>query len=250
MVYEDQFIEAYLALEPLLTTDEQSAAQEEALWLAERLCAGIASQRRLTTRYNAEHGPPGEGGVATRKWQKAFEAWELVGRLNVLGADLRWGESAPGYVYRHAFARRLLAEYPDTKHRAAAEFYAIEPGRDTPEHVDPWIAALGAYIERYSASDTFEVAYARRALAGIYGSLWQLLTHASHIAEATPFKTGDPEQDAARAEGYRRLALRHYADYMLSSAGQSFMSHPDMLHKNVRELRAGEPHASYWMLGD
>ncbi len=58
LVYEDRFIHAYLALTPLLTSHEPSDAQEEALWLAERLCAGIAAQLRLPTRYEAEHGAP------------------------------------------------------------------------------------------------------------------------------------------------------------------------------------------------
>ena len=173
-----------------------------------------------------------------------------MSQLNRLGAGFRWYEPAGRFRYGHAFARGLLAEYPDTKHRVAAEYYALEPGLNTPENVDPWIASLSAYIERYGASETSEVAYARRALAGIYGGLWMLLTHASHIQEATPFQTGDPAQDAARAEEYRRLALKHYADYMLSPAGQSFMSHPDATHRQVRSLRQGEPHSSYWMLGD
>jgi hypothetical protein len=250
LVYEDRFIDAYLALDPLLLSDQRSDEQEEALWLAERLCAAIAAQVRLPTRYEAEHGPPREGHQARRRWQKALIDSELVGQLNALGAAFQWDELAGGFRYGHAFARQLLAKYPKAKRRQAAEYYAIRPGYNRRERVDVWMAELADYVARYGDSGTLEITLARRSLAGIYGNLWQLLTHERAINEAAPFVTDDAEADARRAEKYRQLALRLHADYLLSSAGTTSLGHPDAARETAQRLRLGESDHSAWMLRD
>ncbi|MBT5710740.1 hypothetical protein HOI71_06845, partial [Candidatus Poribacteria bacterium] len=110
-VYEDRFIDAYLALEPLLTDGECSDSQESALWLAERLCAHIAASDRLYMRYDLENPTDPARGTWGSGLETALQEWAFVSRLNGLGADFAWDNLGGGYAYGHGFARLLLSRY-------------------------------------------------------------------------------------------------------------------------------------------
>ncbi len=247
LVYEDQFIEAYLALEPLLTTDEQSEAQEEALWLADRLCAYVTTSDHLYSRFDAEtpDDVTWDSGRAV-----ALQAWGFIAELNSLGADFEWDHFGGGYEYRHAFARRLVALYPESRHAAAASYYAIRPGYNDRENVERWVADLEGYLARYGDSNTIEAARARHTLAGIYDDLWQLLTHRYDSAEAREYTTDDGEADARRAHEYRILALRLYTDCLLLQGRAYPRVSLERVVRRSRALRRGEEDGSWYILND
>lgn len=54
LMTDGKFYEALFALEPLLTTDEKSADQEEALWLANALCKTWISTDDFYKRWEKE----------------------------------------------------------------------------------------------------------------------------------------------------------------------------------------------------
>lgn len=56
LMADGKFYEALFALEPLLTTDEKSVNQEEALWLANALCKTWVHSDNFDKRWEREAG--------------------------------------------------------------------------------------------------------------------------------------------------------------------------------------------------
>lgn len=94
LITDGNYYEAILALKPLLTSDQKSEAQEEALWLAHTL---------------------------TLKWEQVIIEGpvlvkNVVGKISTInnfGADFDNGEI--NFGYRYGFLHRLIDAYPNTQ---------------------------------------------------------------------------------------------------------------------------------------
>jgi len=135
LVAQGEFIDALLALDPILAEESRSPEQEKAIWLAEKLSARLSASSNLLERYMRTHDIPVVEPLGAGVDHRAFSRWDFIETLNALGSGFWWDEIAGFFNYRHAYAERILAEYPDTKHRAAAEYYVIQPGRNAPEKI-------------------------------------------------------------------------------------------------------------------
>lgn len=251
LVAQGEFIDALLALHPILAEESRSPEQEEAVWLAEKLSARLSASSDLLERYMWAHDIPVVAPLGGGVHLRAFSRWGFIETLNALGSGFRWDEIAGFYRYRHAFAERILAEYPDTKHRAAAEYYVIQPGRNAPDKIQRWRRELLAYVERYGqphdAGPAMEVAMAHVALGGIYYGLWGVLAtgesfDAGHAAADYSHPPAvDPDDMAAHAEEYRQEAIHHFAKFLLLIGGGAPFGEPHWVVSRLRALRRGEP---------
>lgn len=239
MAVAGSFGGALLTLGPLLAEERRSPDQEAAIWFAETLASRLGTSADLLDHFKSVRGLPPESGIGSGVDERAFIEWSFVSELRAVGADITWASMGSTYVYGHAFARRLLAEYPDTTHRPAAEFYAIAPGKNDPGEVHRWRRELLAYLDRHADERTVEVAAAHFTVGHIYDDLWDVLTE--HGAEEFADPAAEDDADLRnRANEYRGQALRHYSAFLLTvTAGYPFGSF-ERVTKRMRGLRRRE----------
>ena len=134
LITELKFYDALIALEPLLTADQKSEDQEEALWLANTLCNQL--RKSLSDEFREI-----ELDSLWRKFREdqrsgAALKWEKAAVLNRLGADIVYDEIGADYWYHYGFLKRLITLYPDSSWRPAAEYYLIQEDYPTPQDID------------------------------------------------------------------------------------------------------------------
>ncbi len=205
LITELKFYDALVALEPLLTADQKSEDQEEALWLANTLSSQL--MRVLTDEFHEEHRDlPGD------YWVK----WEKAAALNRLGANITYNEIGASYWYHYGFLRRLVALYPDSSWRPAAEYYLIARGYNDREAVEESLNARYAYVEKYAKSGLAEVHMAYLDIAHLNHGLWAVLAHPDDpYSRHVEINSDDPEKDKQRAVKYKAEALKYYAKFIV-----------------------------------
>ena len=122
---------ALLTLGPLLAETRRSPDQEATIWFAETLASRLGTSTDHLDAFKSVRGLPPEALIGSGVDERAFSEWRFVSALRAVGADITWASMGSTYVYGHAFARRLLAEYPDTTHRPAASSTPSRRGRTT-----------------------------------------------------------------------------------------------------------------------
>ncbi len=75
LMADGKFYEALFALEPLLTTDEKSVDQEEALWLANALCRTWVHSSDFDERWQEEKQANNKPEL---KYSNGFMQWDKV----------------------------------------------------------------------------------------------------------------------------------------------------------------------------
>ena len=221
LITELKFYDALIALEPLLTTGQKSADQEEALWLANTLCNQLRKSlsdefweieldslwRKFRDELKAYPNPQ-RSGVALK--------WEKAAALNRLGADIVYDEIGGIYWYHYGFLKRLVALYPNSSWRPAAEYYLIQEGYPTPQDINKTLNTLHSYVEKYTKSGLAEVYMAYLDIAHLYHGLWAVLAHPDDpYSRHFDTNSDDPEKDKQRAAKYKAEALKHYAKFIV-----------------------------------
>ncbi len=220
LITELRFYDGLIALEPLLTTDQKSENQEEALWLANTLCNQL--MRSLTDEFREieldslwrkfgdelkTYPNPQRSGVALK--------WEKVAAFNRLGANITYSEIDANYWYHHGFLKRLIALYPNSSWRPAAEYYLIQEGYPTPRDIDKTLDALHSYVEKYAKSGLAEVYMAYLDIAHLNHGLWAVLAYPDDLySRHFEINSDDPEKDKQRAARYKAEALKYYAKFI------------------------------------
>ena len=203
LITELKFYDALIALEPLLTADQKSEDQEEALWLANTLCNQL--RKSLSDEFREI-----ELDSLWRKFREdqrsgAALKWEKAAVLNRLGADIVYDEIGAGYWYHYGFLKRLITLYPDSSWRPAAEYYLIQEDYPTPQDIDKTLYALHNYVEKYAKSGLAEVYMAYLDIAHLNHGLWAVLAHPDNpysrhlkLAVAIRKKTNNGPRDTKR----------------------------------------------------
>lgn len=219
LILSEKYYEAVLALEPLLTSEEKSEAQEQALWLAHQLAKKwepVIQKGYWLSEIEAEK----------KYWQKVKA--ESTPRLNeMVGGDF-WAGAMYYFGYDYGFLQRLIDEYPSTPKRPIAEYYLIRKGAVVLGVDAETIQAYHAYIEKYEKTGRAEVYMAYLDLARIHHGIWAALTY-SEKSDA-PVRHGafgydgdycfqDPEKQKAVAAAHKAEALKYYARFHLNPHG-------------------------------
>ena len=212
LMTDGKFYEALFALEPLLTTDEKSVEQEEALWLANALCKTWVHSDNFNKRWEKEKQANNKPEF---KYSNGFMQWDKVITLNQWGARIVYEHFNARAEYAYGFLDRLVTLYPDSSWRPAAEYYLIEDGYNERESVVKSLNAYYAYIKKYAKSGLTEIYMAYLHIAHVNDNLWQALK--SPKGEFYDwFTSGDPETDKADAAKHKREAGRYYAKFIVS----------------------------------
>ena len=214
LMADGKFYEALFALEPLLTTDEKSVDQEEALWLANALCKTWVSTDDFYKRWEKEN-------QANNKPEDGFMQWNKVTTLNQWGARIVYEHFNARAEYAYGFLERLVTLYPDSSWRPAAEYYLIEDGYNEREFVEKSLNAYYAYIKKYAKSGLTEVYMAYLHIAHVNDNLWQALKSPESSYNHW-FTSGHPETDKADAAKHKAEALKYYAKFIVSVSGYSY----------------------------
>lgn len=257
LMTELKFYDALVALEPLLTTDQKSDDQEEALWLANTLCNQL--MRSLTYEFRAieldslwrqfsdadelkNYPNPQRRGVALM--------WEKVAILNQLRADITYSEIGASYWYHYGFLKRLITLYPNSGWRPAAEYYLIQVGWPVPLDIDKTLNALHSYIEKYAKSGLAEVYMAYLDIAHINHGLWAFLAHPDGPFGREPgFTSGDLEKDKQRAVKCKAEALKYYAKF-IARYGNIARYESQNVIESFEELKQNKESGYGWIIFD
>ena len=213
LITELKFYEAMVALEPLLTNDEKSEAQEEALWLANILCAKLIEVLDDELVEVNRHRNPGFIRYVELE-KKTF--------LNQLGANIAYSEPGGTFVYHYGFLKRLLELYPNSSWHPVAEYYLIGEGRSVAalDH-DIALKALYTYVKKHAKSGLAEVYMAYLDIAAINHGIWAVLAHPEDdptgLGVIDRYTNGDPEKDNERASICKAEALKYYAKFIVNS---------------------------------
>lgn len=195
---QGRFTDALLALGPLLKSQTKSTQQEKALWNADRL-AGLICDEFFRA---VEHAKP------PQEHDDWYDTYGPLKQVNQLGACIAWDHYG-GYDYFHVFAKRILREYPNSKHCVSAEYFAIERGLNERKAVERWLRDLKAYLQKYGDQKVREVALAQLDIAQISDSMWTLVTQPE-------WGTGDAKRDAKDAERFKNQAMKYYVLFLKS----------------------------------
>lgn len=218
LMADGKFYEALFALEPLLTTDEKSVDQEEALWLANALCKTWVHSNDFYQRWQkaeqAENKPE-------FKYSDGFMLWDKVVTLNQWGARIEYMPFAADAGYQYGFLKRLVTLYPESSWRPAAEYYLIEDGHNERESVEKSLNAHYDYIKKYAKTGLTEVYMAYLRIAHVNDNLWQALK-SSESPYNDWFTSGNPETDKLDAAKHKAEALKYYAKFIVSVGGYSY----------------------------
>ena len=212
LMTDRKFYEALFALEPLLTTDEKSVEQEEALWLANALCKTWISTDDFYKRWEKEKQVNNKPEF---KYSDGFMWWDKVIILNQWGARIEYAHFAAAAGYEYGFLKRLVTLYPDSSWRPAAEYYLIERGHNEREPVEKSLNAHYDYVKKYAKSGLTEVYMAYLYIAHVNDNLWQALKSPDGWFN-DQFTSGDPETDKADAAKHKAEALKYYAKFIVS----------------------------------
>ncbi len=221
LMTDGKFYEALFALEPLLTTEDKSADQEAALWLANALCRTWIHSNDFYERW--EKTKQGKNKPELM-YSNGFMQWDKVITLNQWGARVIYEHFNARAEYAYGFLERLVTQYPKSSWRPAAEYYLIEDGNNERESVEKSLNAHYAYIKKYAKSGLTEVYMAYLRIAHIHDNLWQLLKTPSGTPHdfSIGFISGDPEKDNEDAMKHKAEALKYYAKFIVSVGGHSY----------------------------
>ena len=221
LMTDAKFYEALFALEPLLTTDEKSADQEEALWLANALCKTWVSTDDFDKKWEKEKQANNKPEF---KYSDGFMWWDKVITLNQWGAKIVYEHFNARAEYAYGFLERLVTLYPNSSWRPAAEYYLIERGYNEREPVEKSLNAHYDYINKYAKTGLTEVYMAYLRIAHIHDNLWQILKTPSGTPNdlSIGFISGDPEKDNEDAMKHKAEALKYYAKFIVSVGGHSY----------------------------
>ena len=218
LMADGKFYEALFALEPLLTTDEKSVDQEEALWLANALCKTWIYTGDFYKRWEKEKQANNKPEL---KYSDGFMLWDKVITLNQWGARIVYEHFNARAEYAYGFLERLLTLYPDSSWRPAAEYYLIEHGYNEREPVEKSLNAYYAYIKKYAKSGLTEIYMAYLHIAHVNDNLWQALKSPESNYNHW-FTSGNPEIDKADAAKHKADALKYYAKFIVSVSGSEY----------------------------
>lgn len=221
LIETGNYYDALLALKPLLTSDQKSDAQEEALWLAHQLGDKVTGMIDSELQANF-HLMVKEGNTdsAHRTETKAFQ--ERVKPLNELGACIYDYAEMRGRHYDKGFLQRLIDEYPNTLKRPFAEYELIFTGEGVPRSGVPedTLKTLYVYIDKYEKTGRVEVYRAYLDIAHLHHGLWAVLTYPDEPGPGggmgEGYTSAAPEKDKKRAAAHRAKALKYYALYHLN----------------------------------
>ena len=216
LMTDGKFYEALFALELLLTTDEKSVNQEEALWLANALCKTWVHSDDFYKKWERDKKIKKEPEL----W---FMEWDKVTTLNQWGARIVYEHFNARAEYAYGFLERLVTLYPNSSWRPAAEYYLIERGYNEREPVERSLDAHYAYIKKYAKSGLTEVYRAYLHIAHVNDNLWQALKSPKGKFYDW-FTSGDPETDKADAAKHKREALKYYAKFIVSVSEDDYHS--------------------------
>ena len=194
LITTENYYKAILALKPLLTSNEKSEAQEQALWLAHQLVGKIS--------------------------YSVFQDEKCRESLNELGVNLYYSEMGAEYFYYMSFLNRLLEAYPNSPKRPIIEYLSISDGRGAPNE-EVAIEALHAYVDKYEKTGRYEVYRAYLDIAHLHHGIWAAITYPDEptIHPEVNYASDDPEEDKQRAAAHRAEALKYYALYHLNPYG-------------------------------
>ena len=255
LITELKFYDALVALEPLLTADQKSEDQEEALWLANTLSSQL--MRVLTDEF-WEIEPD---SLLRKFWDeiKTFPnpqrrdvalKWEKAAALNRLGANITYDEIGGIYRYHYGFLKRLVALYPNSSWRPAAEYYLIQEGYPTPRDIDKTLDALHSYVEKYAKSGLAEVYMAYLDIAHINHGLWAVLAHPDNpYSRHIEINSDDPEKDKQRAVKCKAEALKYYAKFIARYGNIARYESKNVI-ESFEELKQDKESGSGWIIYD
>ena len=216
LITTENYYKAILALKPLLTSNEKSEAQEQALWLTHRLVSEVICR----TRYFVN-------GSLDKK---------IEDTLNQLGADFDYFEMS-GPIYDMGFLDRLIDEYPDSPKRPIIEYLSLFWKRSRPNE-EVAIEALHAYVDKYEKTGRYEVYRAHLDIARLHHGLWAALTYPDEPGPGgdvgAEYTSGDAAEDKKRAAAHKTEALKYYALYHLNPYGLPDDEGYERLKKNER----------------
>ena len=244
LITELKFYDALVALKPLLTTDQKSEDQEEALWLANTLCNQL--MRILIDEFREEHENPSNFGLPSDQGVK----WEKAAALNRLEANITYDEIGGIYRYHYGFLKRLVALYPNSSWRPATEYYLIQEGYPTPRDIDKTLDALHDYVEKYAKSGLAEVYRAYLDIAHLNHGLWVVLAHPdSPYSRHFEISSDNPEKDKQRAVKCKTEALKYYAKF-IARYGNTVRYESRQVIKNFEELKQNKESGYGWIFYD
>ena len=234
LMADAKFYEALFALEPLITTDEKSVDQEEALWLANALCKTWVYSDDFYKRWEREKQAKNKPEF---KHSDGFMWWDKVIILNQWGARVAYNALGGAPDYQYGFLKRLVALYPDSSWRPAAEYYLIEDGYNEREAVEQSLNAHYAYVKKYAKSGLTEVYMAYLYIAHVNDNLWQALK--SPKGEFYDwFTSGDSETDKEDAAKHKTEALKYYVKFIVSVSGYGY--HGGFAHQHQKTVKRFE----------
>ncbi len=221
LIEAGKYYDALLALKPLLTSDQKSEAQEDALWLAHQLGDKVTGMidSELQANYH-RMAKAGKTDLARQAEKKTFKA--KVKPLNELGARIYDYAEMQDRHYDKGFLQRLIDEYPKTLKRPFAEYELIFTGEGIPRSgfAEDTLKTLYDYISKYEKTGRVEVYRAYLDLAHLHHGLWAVLTYPDEPGPSGGMGAGytsdDPEEDKKRAAEHRSEAIKYYALYHLN----------------------------------
>ena len=219
LMTDGKFYEALFALEPLLMADEKSVDQEEALWLANALCRTWVHSNDFYERWEREKRAKNKPRF---KHSDGFMWWDKVITLNQWGARVIYEHFNARAEYAYGFLKRLVALYPESSWRPAAEYYLIEHGYNEREPVEKSLNAHYDYIKKYAKSGLTEVYMAYLYIAHVNDNLWQALKSLGESEHYIGFTSGNMQKDKADAERYKAEALKYYAKFIMSVSANEY----------------------------
>lgn len=247
LMTQGDFYEALVVLQPLLTANQKSYSQEQALWRANALCETLVRDGILTREFEKVH----KIGHTDRRRDEDYLKWEKIVTLNKWGAHIGFNHLGGIYDYHYGFLKRLVELYPDSKRRSAAEYYLIQRRYNDLEVVEKWLNELYSYVSKNADSGLGELYMAYLDIAHINDNLWQLLTYPDGIYNV-PFSSGDPALDKERAARYKAEALKYYAKVIISGYGGRFVhfsQRSDIINR-FQELKQDKKTNRFWILYD
>ncbi len=250
LLTELKFYDALVALEPLLTTDQKSEAQEQALWLANTLCKTLVHSADFYKRYREEYKGPKKDGkfIFSDKIMK----WDAIIVLNKWGANIEYEYLGSSVVYQHGFLKRLVTLYPNSSWCPAAEYYLIEWRYNEVKAIEESLNARYAYVNKYAKSGLAEVYTAYLDIARINDGLWEALSYPDGAyRDYGLFTDNTPERDKERAAKHKAEALKYYAKFIVSGYGGGYSQqlHRDIIER-FKDLKQDKESRHVWIIND
>lgn len=245
LIIKGDYEGAIFALKPLLTSDEKSEAQEQALWLAHQLTDKV---RMKIDDYSWDWTLPNKTEKDKLKREEIRDNWrkereETVKKVNELGQlinlenVLHYFEPGNCYSYANFFLQQLIERYPNSHKRPVAEYHLIFGGFGIPKSLclDTTLKQLHTYVDKYEKTGSVEVYKAYLEIARIHHGTWAALLTPDYGGEAERLSIedeGDREKYKQHAEHHRTEALKYYALYHINPHGLTDVPSHQRLKKN------------------